>query len=157
MGISASNLSEPDNTENEIFDASKIHEDELNKLAKRKLKKAIIQGKTEKIVEILERYNCEILNVSQELDSRKNDGNTALHIACMNHHPPRADIISLICCRPGLGINKKNAAGFTALMMVILQIGQYSQLDESKLPKNNKKRREIMDSYKKEVNNREIA
>ena len=110
MGIATSLPidADQDTTENEVFDASKLsQEDDLSKLAKRKLRKAIIGGKTDRIVEILERYNCDVLNVSQELDSRKNDGNTALHVACMHHVPPRSDIISMVCCRPGIGINKK--------------------------------------------------
>lgn len=160
MGIATSLPidADQDTTENEVFDASKLsQEDDLSKLAKRKLRKAIIGGKTDRIVEILERYNCDVLNVSQELDSRKNDGNTALHVACMHHVPPRSDIISMVCCRPGIGINKKNKAGYTALMMVILQIGQVPELDKNKLPTNRKKRNEIIESYRKETVTRETA
>lgn len=160
MGIATSLPidADQDTTENEVFDASKLsQDDDLSKLAKRKLRKAIIGGKTDRIVEILERYNCDVLNVSQELDSRKNDGNTALHVACMHHVPPRSDIISMVCCRPGIGINKKNKAGYTALMMVILQIGQVPELDKNKLPTNRKKRNEIIESYRKETVTRETA
>ena len=63
----------------------------------------------------------------------------------------------MVCCRPGIGINKKNKAGYTALMMVILQIGQVPELDKNKLPTNRKKRNEIIESYRKETVTRETA
>lgn len=139
------------------IDASQIIEDDVRLLAKRRLKKALLTGKIEKIVKILEKYNAQILNISENIDPRNPDQNTALHLSCYNFIPPRADIISLLCCRPGLGINKRNAAGYTPLMVLCLQLAEIPEIDTSKLPKNKEKQKEIIENLTKEINKVKVA
>merc|ERR1712226_1564528 len=48
--------------------ASQIIEDDVKLLAKRRLKRSILSGNTDKIIKTLEKYNAQILNISEALD-----------------------------------------------------------------------------------------
>ena len=117
------------------FDVSKLKQngDEISSLAKKKFKKALLSGDLDVITQVLESFNASILNISETIDA--NSSVSALHLVCQNFSPPRPDILSVLCCRPGIGINKVTKNHRTPLIILLQSLEPYPKLPELDLKK----------------------